>query len=168
MTVITIRPEQPRDHTAIHALTEVAFRDMPFSDGDEQDLVDALRVDGDLALSLVAETAEKLVGHISFSRVTINDGSTDWYILGPVSVAPELQRQTIGSQLIQRGIADLRAAAARGITVLGNPDYYGRFGFEQDPKLTYPGPPPQYFQRLVLEGDPPQGIVTCAPAFALD
>lgn len=162
---ITLRAEQAGDERVIHALTEAAFRDMPFSDGDEPDLVDALRRDGDLELSLVAENEEGLVGHIAFSRVTISDGAPDWYGLGPVSVSPDLQKQGIGGQLITRGIADLRERGARGIVLLGSPVYYCRFGFEHDPQLTYPGPPAEYFQRLVLEGKAPSGIVTYAKAF---
>jgi len=165
MTAISIRPEAPSDIAAIHQITQDAFRDMPFSDGDEPELVDALRRDGDLTLSLIAETAGQLVGHIAFSRVTISDGTADWYGLGPVSVTPELQGQSIGSQLVTNGIAAMRDRGARGIILLGNPDYYRRFGFEHDPKLTYPGPPPEYFQRLVLEGAAPCGIVTYAKAF---
>ncbi|WP_128891256.1 GNAT family N-acetyltransferase [Erythrobacter sp. HKB08] len=165
MSAITIRPEGARDQSAIYSLTKDAFADMPFSDGDEQDLVDRLRADGDLALSLVAEDAERVVGHIAFSRVAISDGSADWYGLGPVSVLPECQRQGIGSRLIQRGIADLRERGARGIVLLGDPAYYSRFGFGHDPALTYPGPPPQYFQRLVIDGSPPKGVVSYPPAF---
>ena len=60
-------------------------------------------------------------------------------------------------QMLQQG--------ARGIVLLGEPAYYARFGFEHDPQLAYPGPPSEYFQRLVLSGDPPSGIVTYAPAF---
>ncbi|QPD00553.1 N-acetyltransferase [Qipengyuania soli] len=160
-----IRPEQPGDEATIHALTEAAFRDMPFSDGDEQDLVDRLRADGDLTLSLVAEDAGKILGHIAFSPVSISDGSEDWFGLGPVSVCPELHGQGIGSLLIRRGIADLSDIGARGIVLLGSPEYYGRFGFGHDPLLAYPGPPPEYFQRLVLNGPPPAGVVTYAPAF---
>ncbi|WP_114521382.1 N-acetyltransferase [Altererythrobacter sp. ZODW24] len=165
MTAVTIRPEQAGDEPAIYELTKVAFAPMPFSEGDEQDLVDALREAGDLALSLVALDAERIVGHIAFSRVAISDGAQDWYDLGPVSVAPELQLTGIGSALIGHGIADLRHRGAKGIVLLGNPDYYGRFGFEHDPQLEYPGPPPQYFQRLVLEGDAPAGVVSYPPAF---
>lgn len=165
MTNITIRLEEPRDHPVIHATTAEAFRDMPFSDGNEPDLIDTLRDDGDLYLSLVAETADRIVGHIAFSPVAIGDGTTGWYGLGPVSVLPELQRRTIGSQLVRRGIADLQERGARGIVLLGSPDYYGRFGFEHDPQLAYPGPPPEYFQRLVLEGAAPTGTVSYAPAF---
>lgn len=165
MKAITIRPERPGDETTIHRLTEAAFRDMPFSDGDEQHLVDALRRDGDLALSLVADDGKRIVGHIAFSRVTITDGTPQWYDLGPVSVWPELHRQEIGSALINHGIAVLRAKGAAGIVLLGSADYYGRFGFRHEPQLRYPGPPPEYFQCLVLAGDLPAGEVTYAPAF---
>ncbi|MBA4051373.1 MAG: GNAT family N-acetyltransferase [Erythrobacter sp.] len=162
---MAIRPERPGDEATIHRLTEAAFRDMPFSEGDEQHLVDALRRDGDLALSLVAEDGARIVGHIAFSRVTIGDGTPDWYDLGPVSVWPELHRQGIGSALIRQGIATLRENGAAGIVLLGSPDYYGRFGFRHEPQLRYPGPPPEYFQCLVLRGELPAGEVTYAPAF---
>lgn len=165
MSAITIRPEQPGDEATIHALTEAAFREMPFSDGDEQDLVDRLRVDGDLTLSLVAEDGGRIVGHIAFSPVSISDGSKSWFGLGPVSVWPELHGQGIGSLLIRQGIAELSGGGARGIVLLGSPEYYSRFGFEHDPLLAYPGPPPEYFQRLTLSGDGARGTVSYAPAF---
>lgn len=165
MSAVEIRPERRGDAPAIFALTEAAFRDMPFSDGDEQHLVDRLRADGDLTLSLVAEDAERIVGHIGFSPVTISDGSVGWFGLGPVSVWPDLQRQGIGGALVRRGIADIRELGGRGIVLLGSPDYYARFGFEHDPDLQYPGPPAEYFQRLVLEGAAPTGIVSYARAF---
>lgn len=162
---ITIRPEAADDEATIHALTEAAFRDMPVSDGDEHHLVDRLREAGDLTLSLVAEDAERIVGHIAFSPVTISDGAKGWYGLGPVSVWPELQKQGIGGALIRRGIADMRAMGARGIVLLGSDEYYPRFGFRHEPQLTYPGPPPEYFQCLLLEGELPSGTVSYAPAF---
>lgn len=165
MSAITIRPERPGDEDAIHRLTQAAFRDMPFSEGDEQHLVDALRRDGDLALSLVAEDGLRIVGHIAFSRVAISDATPDWYDLGPVSVWPELHKQGIGSALILHGIAELRERGAAGIVLLGSPAYYHRFGFRHEPQLRYPGPPPEYFQCLVLTGDLPAGEVTYAPAF---
>lgn len=165
MTAITIRPEAPGDEGTIHAITEQAFRDMPFSDGSEPDLIDRLRADGDLTLSLVAEDTTRIVGHIAFSPVTISDGASDWYGLGPVSVVPELQRQDIGGRLIRRGIADMRTNGAKGIILLGSNEYYPRFGFKHEPQLTYPGPPAEYFQCLVLEGELPAGEVRYAPAF---
>ncbi len=165
MTAITIRPEAPGDEGTIHAITEQAFRPMPFSDGDEPDLIDRLRADGDLTLSLVAEDAKRIVGHIAFSPVTIGDDTSDWYGLGPVSVVPELQGQDIGGRLIRRGIADMRVVGAKGIVLLGSPDYYSRFGFKHDPQLTYSGGPAEYFQCLVLDGDLPSGEVAFAPGF---
>lgn len=162
---ITIRPEAPGDEETIFALTEAAFAEMKHSDGDEQQLVNRLRDDGDLVLSLVAEDGERIVGHIAFSRVTISDGAEDWYGLGPVSVWPADQRLGVGSALIRRGIADLRERGAKGIVLLGSPEYYRRFGFSHEPQLTFPGPPAEYFQTLVLEGDLPSGEVTYARGF---
>ena len=162
---VTIRPEAPGDEDTIFALTEAAFADMPFSDGDEQHLVNRLRADGDLTLSLVAEDAERIVGHIAFSPVTISDGATDWFGLGPVSVWPDLHHRGIGGALIKRGIADMRARGAKGIVLLGSNVYYPRFGFEYVPQITYPGPPAEFFQTLLLDGDMPTGEVAYAPSF---
>lgn len=169
-TAITLRPEAKGDEDAIFALTEAAFRDMLFSDGDEQHVVNSLREDGDLTLSLVAEDADRIVGHIAISPVRISGGKPDndrdnWYGLGPVSVWPDLQRQGIGSALVTRAIADMRARGAKGIVLLGSPVYYSRFGFRHEPQLAYPGPPEEYFQALLLDGDLPSGVVTYAPAF---
>jgi putative acetyltransferase len=162
---VTLRAERPGDEAAIFAVTEAAFRGQPHSDGSEPAVVNRLRADGDLALSLVAENEEGIVGHIAFSRVSIADGARDWYGLGPVSVTPNLQMQGIGSRLIEGGLDELQKLAARGVVLLGSPAYYRRFGFEHDPALVYPGPPAEYFQRLVLEGDAPRGIVMYAAAF---
>lgn len=162
---VVIRAERPGDEAAIHRLTAAAFRDMPFSQRNEQHLVDALRRDGDLALSLVAEQGETIVGHIAFSPVAISDGTAGWFGLGPVSVWPADQGKGIGGALIRSGVAALRQQGAAGIVLLGSPAYYARFGFRQVPKLRYPGPPPEYFQCLVLTGDGPEGEVRYPPAF---
>ena len=162
---VTIRTEAAGDEGTIFALTEAAFKDMPFSDGDEQQLVSRLRADGDLALSLVAEDGARIVGHIAFSPVTIADGASDWYGLGPVSVWPELHHRGIGGALIKRGIADMRARGAKGIVLLGSNVYYPRFGFAHHPQLTFPGPPAEYFQALLLDGEMPAGDVSYAPSF---
>ena len=150
---VTIRPEVPGDIDTIFALTEAAFRDMEHADGDEQHLVNRLRDDGDLLLSLVAEDAERIVGHIAFSPVAISDGTQDWYGLGPVSVWPDLHHSGIGSALVRRGIGHLRMAGAKGVVLLGSPEYYSRFGFEHVPHITFPGPPAEYFQALLIDGE---------------
>ncbi|WP_199798581.1 GNAT family N-acetyltransferase [Erythrobacter aureus] len=165
MTAIAIRPEEPRDHAAIGVVTQAAFADAPHSDGSEVRIIERLRADGDLALSLVAEDCDRIVGHVAISPVEISDGSVGWYGLGPIAVLPSLQRQKIGSRLMQRAIADMRMQGARGLVLLGDPVYYARFGFEHDPALRYPGPPPEYFQRLVVAGDAPSGDVRYARAF---
>ncbi|WP_424771368.1 GNAT family N-acetyltransferase [Pontixanthobacter sp.] len=163
---MAIRHEQPADLAAIFALTETAFRTMPFSDGTEHHLVNRLRSDGDLTLSLVAENTDRaIIGHIAFSPVTISDGTQHWYGLGPVSVMPSQQNRGTGSALVHRGITEMTRRGARGIILLGNPEYYSRFDFIHDPELQYPGPPAEYFQRLVIGGARPTGTVRYAKAF---
>ncbi len=165
MTAIIIRPETSGDEQAIHHLAQAAFDGMLRSDGSEPDLIDKLRRDGDLALSLIAADSDRIVGHIAFSPVTISDNTQGWYGLGPVAVHPESQGQGIGFRLVQRGIADMREIGAKGVVVLGDPAYYNRFGFEDDPQLTFDGYPPELFQRLLLEGRAPSGAVIYAKAF---
>ena len=165
MSALTIRLANSSDHTQIGVVTVAAFAEVDHSDGSEVQIVERLRADGDLTLSLVAEDRERIVGHVAVSPVTISDGSTGWYGLGPISVLPAHQREGVGLRLMQRAIADMREMGAKGIVLLGEPAYYSRFGFEHDPQLSYPGPPAEYFQRLVMEGEAPSGTVTYAPAF---
>lgn len=160
MTAIAIRPEQPADEAAIHALIKAASNDAQLDGADQSRRMDSLRQGGDLALSLVAEDAERIVGHIACARIVISDGTRNWYALGPVSVRPDMQRQGIGFRLVQRGIADMRAGGARGLVVLGDPAFYGRFGFETDAGLAFPTAPTDHILRLVFDGPSPAGIVT--------
>ena len=162
---LTIRPEQSGDEAMIHALTAAAFAGAAHSDGSEPHIVDRLRAEGDLALSLVTEEGERIVGHVAFSPVSIADGAGGWFGLGPVSVWPDLHGRGIGGALIRRGIEIMRERGARGIVLLGDPEYYARFSFRHEPQLVYPGPPPEYFQCLVLDGHLPSGEVKYAPAF---
>ena len=161
-----IRTERPGDEAAIAALTEAAFRTVTHSDGSESAIIARLRDAGDLALSLVVENRDQaIIGHVAFSRVTIADGTPGWYGLGPISVIPLRQGAGIGGTMASEGLARLRDMGAGGCVVLGNPRYYRPLGFEHDPGLTFPGPPPEYFQRLVLSGDEPRGTVRYASAF---
>jgi len=163
---VLIRTEKPEDVATISALISVAFRKSPHGDGGEAAIVEQLRDSGDLALSLVAVAELKgIVGQVAFSPVKIESRLQKWFGLGPVSVAPEHRRRGIAAALIRRGLEMLETQSARGCVVLGNPAYYRRFGFEADEGMRYPGPPPAYFQRLVLAGDVPTGIVSYAPAF---
>jgi len=162
----TIRDEQPGDEAAIGALTEVAFRTVRHSDGGERAIIERLRASGDLALSLVVENSDQaIIGHVAFSQVTISDGTPGWYGLGPISVIPLRQGVGIGGAMASEGLARLRALGAGGCVVLGDPRYYSPLGFRHDPGLVFPGPPREYFQRLVLSGNEPQGTVRYAAAF---
>lgn len=159
-----LRPETIADRAAIRALTAAAFDGHPHSDGSEPRIIDALRDAEALTLSLVAELEGQIVGHAAFSRVEWSD-QAGWFGLGPVSVAPVHQRQGIGRQLIETGLNALRGQGARGCVVMGDPAYYNRFGFIQDPRLTYPGPPPEYFMALGFSPITGAGDVRYHPAF---
>jgi predicted N-acetyltransferase YhbS len=161
-----IRDERPGDAQTIYDITKAAFTPMPYSAGDEQDLIDALRADGALAVSLVAERDAEIVGHIAFSRVKIDGQFGNWFDLGPVSVKPGLQSIGIGSALIREGIKRIDAMNADGCVLLGYPSYYGRFGFTHDPDLTYLGEVNPNFQQLTIRGETPKGDVSYHPAFA--
>lgn len=163
---ITIKNEAATDAPAIEAVTTAAFLEAEHSSHTEQFIVNALRRAGQLSVSLVAEDAGgQVVGHVAISPVRISDGSAGWYGLGPVSVAPEHQGRSIGTQLVNKALAALRELGASGCVVLGDPVYYGRFGFAATPALVYPGVPPQYFQALLLGGAMPSGTVAYHAAF---
>ena len=167
MNGVAIRAERPGDAAAIEAVTVHAFATAEHASGTEQAIVAALRAAGALSLSLVAEHEGQVVGHIAFSPVSIGGADAGWFGLGPVSVDPAWQRRGIGAQLVQQGLARLRAAGARGCVLLGDPSYYGRFGFRADPALVYPGVPAQYFQALAFTGPMPSGVVAYHLAFEL-
>jgi putative acetyltransferase len=165
MSPLVIRDEEPRDVASITAITRAAFADHPHSNDTEYLIVAALRRFGALTISLVAEEAGRVVGHVAFSPVTISDGSPHWYGLGPVSVVPDKQRRGIGTALIEQGLARLRELDAAGCVVLGEPEYYTRFGFAHDPQLTYAGVPPEYFLALPLSSVRAAGEVRYHAAF---
>ncbi|WP_164275984.1 N-acetyltransferase [Stenotrophomonas sp. B1-1] len=160
-----IRPEQPADVAAIHALTEAAFRQAEHSSHTEQFIVDALRDRGELTVSLVAEQDGAVVGHVAVSPVAVSDGSIGWFGLGPISVLPARQGQGVGAALMQAAIDALRSQQAHGCVLLGEPAYYGRFGFRAEPGLILPGVPAEYFQTLCLQPPMAQGEVRYSPAF---
>ncbi|CAI0941434.1 MAG: GNAT family N-acetyltransferase [Serratia grimesii] len=164
MTFI-IRHETSTDIRDIEALTTAAFMDAEHSSHTEQFIVNALRRAGALSLSLVAEQHGRLIGHASLSPVTVSDGAQGWYGLAPVSVLPEKQNQGVGSELIRQLLAQLRDIGGAGCVVLGNPDYYGRFGFKAQDGLILPGIPAEYFQVIAFDGTLPDGEVAFHSAF---
>ena len=160
-----IRPETPADVPAIFALTEAAFRTAAHSAGTEQFIVNALRRSGALAVSLVAESDGRVIGHVAVSPVTVSDGAAGWYGLGPISVSPERQRTGVGSRLMHAALQALRERGAAGCLLVGDPAYYSRFGFGPATGLEYPGVPPEYFMAVSFGAALPQGVATFHAAF---
>ena len=154
-----IRRETPEDITAISEVTIAAFSDHPISNHTEQFIINALRCVNALTISLVSEIDGKIVGHIAFSPIKISDGSTDWYGLGPVSVLPELQKQGIGTALILKGISMLKEIGGQGCALVGDPNYYKRFGFKNNPDLIHEGIPQEVFLVLPFYENTAKGKV---------
>ncbi len=123
-----IRRETKEDISDIQALNELAF-----GQSLEASIVNKLRSNCSSLLSLVASENEKIVGHILFSPAEIEGlhGTTKGMGLAPIAVLPAMQRQGIGTQLINRGIEELKKLQCAFIIVLGHPEYYPRFGFER-------------------------------------
>ncbi|MDO8933753.1 MAG: N-acetyltransferase [Rhodocyclaceae bacterium] len=165
---VVIRNETDADVAAIGDVTAAAFRTLAISRHTEQFIVAALRAAGSLTVSLVAEIDGRVVGHVAFSPVTLSDGTRDWYGLGPVSVLPEHQRQGIGKALIEAGLSRLKGLNARGVCLVGHPDYYRKFGFGNVPGLVLEGVPPEVFFALSFAGNMPQGTVAFHEAFMAD
>ena len=132
MAIIVV-PERVGDEAAIYALTEAAFEGQPHAGVNEQDVIDRLRESGQLWLSLVAKDGEELVGQVTFSLVTLSDGSSPWFGLGPVSVLPSRQCEGIGTQLILAGLDKITKEGALGCVLTGNPVYYRQLRFQTCP-----------------------------------
>lgn len=160
-----IRDERDQDAAAIEAVTRAAFGTVAYSSGTEQFIVRALREAGCLSVSLVATEDGVVVGHAGASPVGISGGAAGWHGLGPVSVAPGHQGRGIGTRLVVHVLDALRTAGSAGCVVLGEPSFYGRFGFRTVPGLVLPGVPAEYFQALPFGHDLPAGTVAYLAAF---
>ncbi len=165
---IVIRSETDADVDAITEVTIAAFKTMELSDQTEQFIVEALRAAKALAVSLVADLGGRVIGHIAFSRVTMSDGTLNWYGLGPVSVLPEYQRTGIGKALIGKGLSRLKDLNAQGCCLVGHPDYYKNVGFENVSGLVYEGVPQEAFFVLSFDGHIPKGKVDFHEGFKAD
>ena len=154
--MITIREEKPTI-VEIAAIREVNNR--AFGQEQEANIVDALRANRTLLLSLVAISNEGVVGHISYSPALIDN--LQGAALGPMAVLPEHQRKGIGSQLIQVGNSKLREEQCPFIVVVGHPEYYPRFGFV---RASFFGLTPEWnlpediFMVLVLDEERMRGV----------
>jgi putative acetyltransferase len=116
-----IRDEQPSDLACIRFVVEHAFASRA-----EADLVDRLRSDRDAVFSLVALLNDQVVGHVMFSQMIVPFRALG---LGPVAVLSEHRRNRIAARLIERGICRAQRDGWEGVFVLGDPNYYHRFGF---------------------------------------
>jgi len=164
---VLLRPEAHGDVAAIRAVIEDAFRLHPHSRQTEAQVVDALRQAAALSLSLVADHGRRVVGHAAFAPVGISGGATGWHSLGPLAVAPELQGTGVGSALVRHGLRTLRQMGAVGCVVLGEPAFYGRFGFRSTPALSLKGAPAGCFLVRPFDHLIPMGTVTFHRAFDL-
>jgi putative acetyltransferase len=156
---IVIRDETESDAAVITQVTVAAFETIEISNHTEQFVIEALRSANALTLSLVAEVDGRVVGHIAFSPVAISDDTRNWYGLGPVSVLPEYQRRGIGKALMQEGLSRLRKLSAKGCCLVGHPQYYRKFGFENVTGLVHEGVPQEVFFALSFDGHFPHGDV---------
>jgi len=163
-----IRDEKDTDSRVISEVTKSAFEKMEMSNHTEQFIVEALRSAKALTISLVAEVDGSVVGHIAFSPVTVTDGTRGWYGLGPVSVHPDFQRKGIGKALIREGLSRLKNLNAKGCCLVGHPQYYRQFGFENVEGLIHEGVPKEVFFALSFEGNIPQGKVMFHQGFEAD
>jgi putative acetyltransferase len=126
MSMLSIRAANPRDREAIRKVEQQAFGQPA-----EAGLVDALVAAGDTVVELVAEDEGHVVGHILFSRVFVRGkaGEFSAVALAPLAVAPSFHGTGIGGALIREGHVRLKAAGETLSVVLGDPAYYGRFGY---------------------------------------
>jgi putative acetyltransferase len=163
--ITIIRNETIADIEAISQVTIAAFQNLAISNHTEQFIINALRDANALTISLVAETDGKVVGHIAFSPITISDGSLNWYGLGPISVLPKYQKQGIGKSLILKGLSLLKGMGGQGCALVGDPNYYNRFGFKNIPDLIHEGIPQEVFLVLLFNKKIPQGSVVFHKGF---
>lgn len=126
---MTIRAERPTDRDTVYRVVQKAFETAEQSDGNEQDLVNALRKSHAFVpeLSLVAQIDEKIVGHILFTKLQIGEHTA--LALAPLSVLPQYQRQGIGTSLVLEGHRIAQALGYSYSVVLGSEKYYPRMGY---------------------------------------
>ncbi|SHO53269.1 GNAT family N-acetyltransferase [Desulfopila aestuarii] len=160
-----IRNEEPSDIDTITEVTKAAFKEYSCSQQTEHLTIHDLRVAGALTISLVSEIGGQVVGHIAISPVTISDGTTDWYGIGPVSVLPEYQGCRIGTALVKSGLALLESMSSNGVVLVGLPTYFNRFGFWNYPQLFHEGIPQEVFVAKSLVDRIPRGAVSFHRAF---
>lgn len=166
-----IRNETSDDIVAISQMHYAAFKDhpqhLPGAEPTEHLIVERLRQAGALSLSLVAEEDGMIIGHIAMSPAEVG-GTNGWYLVGPLGVSPQRQRQGIGSALMREAMAGMRAMGAAGIVLVGYPAFYRRFGFTSHPGLTVMNVPSPNVLGLSFGDVFPQGEIMHHEAFGLN
>ena len=162
-----IRPERGEDTTAVRRVLEAAFPTAA-----EADLVERLRRGSKSVIALAAEDEGDVVGHIVFSPLALEPlAGAIGLGLGPIAVLPDYEKHGVGRRLVQNGLAACHAWGAGFVTVLGDPEYYGRFGFEPASEhglLNEFGAGPHFMVfPLKKNGLPPRGtLIRYAPEFS--
>ncbi len=155
---IAIHPAGATHVAAIDALLRTTF-----PRGDEADLVRNLCIAGDMVLVLAAVDEERdgeLIGTVAFSRMAVEIAGKPIpaVALAPIAVAPAHRRQGVAEALVQAGLERLEAAGIVLCFVLGEPDYYTRFGFAADVACGFDSPyAGEYLMALPLQG----GLIPC-------
>ncbi|WP_315925889.1 N-acetyltransferase [Mesorhizobium sp. SP-1A] len=129
MSMMSIRAATPRDREAIRLVEEHAF-----GQHTEAGLVDALVSQGDAVVELVAVEDGQVVGHILFSRLYVERNGQEFpaVALAPLAVEPNFHGTGIGGALVREAHIRLRDAGEKLSVVLGDPAYYGRFGYSRE------------------------------------
>ncbi len=167
--MIHIREEAPGDFDRIAALLDLAF-----GGTEESVLVAGLRAEGSAIVALAATEIDRILGHILFSELPIeeNGGVLRAAALAPLAVLPERQGQGIGTALVRAGLAAWRDRDVAAAVVLGDPAYYPRFGFSAAAarNLRAPFRGPAFMAMELTPGslDGVAGTVRYARAFRLD
>lgn len=160
-----IRNETAGDIPAIGRCITQALLLLAQSTGTEAGIVDRLRAEGALSLSLVAEEEGAVIGYLAASAARIGKQG-GWGLIGPLTVLPSRHREGIGTALMDEALLRLRATC-RGAALVGDPAYYRRFGFRAFPGLSVAGCPPKVVQALPFDGSAPRGELIHHPAFGL-
>jgi putative acetyltransferase len=162
---LLIRDERPGDVDVIASVLTAAFDGHPHSQGREAAILAALRRRHALVSGLVAEENGRVAGHVAFSAALIEGSGGGWFALGPLATRPDRQRRGIGSALVRQGLRGLRELGAKGCVLLGDPGFYGRFGFRSWPGLTHDAAATANVLALPFGADEPEGEITFHSAF---
>jgi putative acetyltransferase len=157
---VIVRAATARDHASVRALLVAAFP-TPV----EADLVAALRADGDAVVESVAVEAAGVFGHVLLSRMRAPARALG---LAPLAVAADHRRRGVAARLVTAALQEARAAGWGAAVVLGDPGYYGRFGFSATAAAGFASPyagPCLMALALAPGGLPPGGVIDYAPAF---